>query len=139
MLACIPPGIPRAAHAAPVLLPAACGANPAVHPPLPPSPGILAACKDKSASSSGLKIEALSFLRAALEANAPDAFAKHVAALSGGVFAAGGERYYKVRGLIGGVGVLCCDGCHVRWCQCSVTAIAAASCACEVSIVLQRM
>uniref|UniRef100_A0A383V8K4 TATA-binding protein interacting (TIP20) domain-containing protein n=1 Tax=Tetradesmus obliquus TaxID=3088 RepID=A0A383V8K4_TETOB len=59
-------------------------------------PGILLACKDKSASSSSLKIEALTFLRAAMESNAPPVFQQHVAQLSSGVFAAVGERYYKV-------------------------------------------
>jgi cullin-associated NEDD8-dissociated protein 1 len=58
--------------------------------------GILAACKDKSASSSSLKIEALTFLRAALGANSPQAFAPHAQQLSAGVFAAASERYYKV-------------------------------------------
>jgi hypothetical protein len=58
--------------------------------------GILLACKDKSASSSSLKIEALTFLRAATESNAPAVFQPHVAQLSSGVFAAVGERYYKV-------------------------------------------
>jgi hypothetical protein len=59
--------------------------------------GILLACKDKSASSSSLKIEALTFLRAAMESNAPAVFQPHVAQLSSGVFAAVGERYYKVQ------------------------------------------
>ncbi|KAF8067210.1 CAND1 [Scenedesmus sp. PABB004] len=59
-------------------------------------PGILAACKDKSASSSSLKIEALAFLRAALDAAPPAAFQPHAAALAEAVFAAVGERYYKV-------------------------------------------
>jgi cullin-associated NEDD8-dissociated protein 1 len=58
--------------------------------------GILAACKDKSASSSSLKIEALSFLRAALETNSPKVFTPHVQELSTGVFMAAAERYYKV-------------------------------------------
>lgn len=59
-------------------------------------PGILSACKDKSASSSSVKIEALSFLRAALEVNSPAVFKPHVEKLSTGVFAAAAERYYKV-------------------------------------------
>ncbi|KAF6251732.1 armadillo-type protein [Scenedesmus sp. NREL 46B-D3] len=59
-------------------------------------PGILLACKDKSASSSSLKIEALTFLRAAMESNASAVFQPHVAQLSSGVFTAVGERYYKV-------------------------------------------
>lgn len=49
-------------------------------PPL----GILLACKDKSASSSSVKIEALTFLRSALEANPPAVFAPHVEQLSTG-------------------------------------------------------
>lgn len=55
--------------------------------PCPPHthPGILLACKDKSASSSSLKIEALSFLRAGLEANPPRVFKAHVQQLSTGV------------------------------------------------------
>jgi hypothetical protein len=61
------------------------------------SAGILLACKDKSASSSSLKIEALNFVRAALESNNPAVFQPHVKELSTGVFAAVGERYYKVR------------------------------------------
>jgi hypothetical protein len=48
------------------------------------TPGILLACKDKSASSSSLKIEALSFLRAGLEANPPSVFKAHVQELSTG-------------------------------------------------------
>eukprot|EP00879_Flechtneria_rotunda_P007662 GHRR01008035.1.p1 GENE.GHRR01008035.1~~GHRR01008035.1.p1 ORF type:complete len:648 (+),score=253.35 GHRR01008035.1:1250-3193(+) len=59
-------------------------------------PGILLACKDKSASSSSLKIEALTFLRSAMESNSPAVFQLHVQQLSTGVFAAVGERYYKV-------------------------------------------
>eukprot|EP00878_Enallax_costatus_P002222 GHUV01002394.1.p1 GENE.GHUV01002394.1~~GHUV01002394.1.p1 ORF type:complete len:958 (+),score=265.35 GHUV01002394.1:286-3159(+) len=59
-------------------------------------PGILLACKDKSASSSSLKIEALTFLRVALENNSPTVFQPHVQQLSQGVFTAAGERYYKV-------------------------------------------
>jgi hypothetical protein len=62
----------------------------------PFSSGILLACKDKSASSSSLKIEALTFLRAAMESNTPAVFQPHVVQLSSGVFAAVGERYYKV-------------------------------------------
>jgi hypothetical protein len=46
--------------------------------------GILLACKDKSASSSSVKIEALTFLRAALEANPAAVFTPHVAQLSTG-------------------------------------------------------
>lgn len=64
---------------------------------LPLPAGILLACKDKSASSSSLKIEALTFLRAAMESNASAVFQPHVAQLSSGVFTAVGERYYKVR------------------------------------------
>lgn len=46
--------------------------------------GILLACKDKSASSSSVKIEALTFMRAALEANPPAVFKPHVEQLSTG-------------------------------------------------------
>lgn len=46
------------------------------------------ACKDKSASSSSVKIEALTFLRSALEANPPAVFAPHVEQLSTGVWGA---------------------------------------------------
>lgn len=55
--------------------------------PCAPPPGILLACKDKSASSSSLKIEALSFLRAGLEANPPSVFKAHVQQLSTGACA----------------------------------------------------
>lgn len=58
--------------------------------------GILLACKDKSASSSSLKIEALTFLRAAMENSSPAVFQPHVQQLSQGVFTAASERYYKV-------------------------------------------
>jgi hypothetical protein len=53
-------------------------------PPPPKKTGILLACKDKSASSSSVKIEALTFLRSALEANPPDVFRPHVEQLSTG-------------------------------------------------------
>jgi hypothetical protein len=73
--------------------------------------GILLACKDKSPSSSSLKIEALTFLRAAMESNAPAVFQPHVAQLSSGVFAAVGERYYKVGSSFAALPCSWCSSC----------------------------
>jgi hypothetical protein len=58
--------------------------------------GILAALKDKSSSSSSLKIEALTFLRSALESNDPALFQGVLPDLGKAIFAAAQERYYKV-------------------------------------------
>ncbi|KAG2450178.1 hypothetical protein HYH02_000280 [Chlamydomonas schloesseri] len=58
-------------------------------------PGLLAALNDKSGNT-GLKIEALSFLRQLLAAAPPALFQPHTKTLGGGVFACVGERYYKV-------------------------------------------
>lgn len=73
--------------------------------------GILLACKDKSASSSSLKIEALTFLRAAMESNSPEVFQPHVVQLSSGVFSAVGERYYKVGNVQAAGHLLVCVDC----------------------------
>ena len=61
------------------------------------SAGILAALKDKSSSSSSLKIEALTFLRSAMESNEPSLFQGVLPDLGKALFAAAQERYYKVR------------------------------------------
>ncbi len=59
-------------------------------------PGILAALSDKSSSASSLKIEALQFLRSAMEANDPAVFIPHLPKLMPAVVGAASERYYKV-------------------------------------------
>lgn len=52
--------------------------------------------QDKSSTASQLKLSALEFLSAALEASDPSVFAPHAAALAPSVFEAVAERYYKV-------------------------------------------
>ncbi len=59
-------------------------------------PGIQAALQDKSSSASQLKLTALEFLSAALEASDPVVFEGHAESLAPPVFEAVGERYYKV-------------------------------------------
>ncbi|GLI69131.1 hypothetical protein VaNZ11_013686 [Volvox africanus] len=58
-------------------------------------PGLLAALNDKS-SNTGLKIEALSFLRQTIAATPPSIFQLHTKQLSSAVFSCVSERYYKV-------------------------------------------
>ncbi|GIL73243.1 hypothetical protein Vretimale_4847 [Volvox reticuliferus] len=58
-------------------------------------PGLLAALNEKS-SNTGLKIEALSFLRQAIAATPPSVFQPHTKQLSSAVFGCVNERYYKV-------------------------------------------
>jgi len=58
-------------------------------------PGVLHALQDKS-SNSGLKIEALLFLKLAMLKSQPAVFQPHITILSKPVFAAVGDRYYKV-------------------------------------------
>ncbi|GIL42737.1 hypothetical protein Vafri_669 [Volvox africanus] len=58
-------------------------------------PGLLAALNDKS-SNTGLKIEALSFLRQTIAATPPSVFQLHTKQLSSAVFGCVSERYYKV-------------------------------------------
>ncbi|KAI3438734.1 hypothetical protein D9Q98_001153 [Chlorella vulgaris] len=59
-------------------------------------PGIQAALQDTSSAGSSSKIQALQFLNSAMAANAPATFQPSAAALSKSVYAAAGERYYKV-------------------------------------------
>ncbi len=59
--------------------------------------GILLACNDKGSVASSLKIEALLFMRLAMEKNEPEVWQPHLQALMPGVLVAAAERYYKVR------------------------------------------
>ncbi|EFJ52089.1 hypothetical protein VOLCADRAFT_79240 [Volvox carteri f. nagariensis] len=58
-------------------------------------PGLLAALNDKSGNT-GLKIEALSFLRQTIAATPPSVFQPHTKQLAPAVFGCVNERYYKV-------------------------------------------
>eukprot|EP00192_Tetraselmis_astigmatica_P000226 CAMPEP_0117662728 /NCGR_PEP_ID=MMETSP0804-20121206/8205_1 /TAXON_ID=1074897 /ORGANISM="Tetraselmis astigmatica, Strain CCMP880" /LENGTH=1235 /DNA_ID=CAMNT_0005469641 /DNA_START=95 /DNA_END=3802 /DNA_ORIENTATION=- len=58
-------------------------------------PGLLHALQDKGANT-GLKIEALEFLNLAMAESKRETFQPHIPLLSKPVFAAVGERYYKV-------------------------------------------
>lgn len=59
-------------------------------------PGIQAALQDSSSAGSSSKIQALQFLNSAMSSNAPSVFQPHAAPASKLVYAAVGERYYKV-------------------------------------------
>ncbi|KAL4425586.1 hypothetical protein ABPG75_009602 [Micractinium tetrahymenae] len=59
-------------------------------------PGIQSALQDTSSTGSNSKIQALQFLNSAMSANDPAAFQPSAAAISKLVYAAVGERYYKV-------------------------------------------
>jgi len=59
-------------------------------------PGVVAALREKGAAGSGLKIEALALLRAALAGAPAAAYAPHLPKLAPAVFECVGERYYKV-------------------------------------------
>eukprot|EP00798_Chlamydomonas_sp_ICE-L_P008748 gene8748-33609_t len=60
------------------------------------APGVIQALKEKSSSSSGVKIEALQYLRLAMDSSPPSVFQPYVTVLAPAVFAAANERYYKV-------------------------------------------
>lgn len=59
-------------------------------------PGIQAALQDSSSTGSNSKVQALQFLNAAMASNNPAAFQPSAERLSKLVYAAVGERYYKV-------------------------------------------
>lgn len=64
--------------------------------------------QDKSSGASGLKIEALSFLRAALTATPPATWQPHMVALAPGLWGCVAERQAKVREPCASMAVLDC-------------------------------